>query len=189
MRLIEESAPPRRLPFSALIGADAISLTGNALTQIAVPWFVLTTTGSAARTGLVAFCGLLPLILAAFLGSTVVDRLGRRRMSIVADVASMACVAAIPLLYARHALAFWQLLALVFVRGRSTRRGRPPARPSSRMWPPSRTCRSCGPTPSMRWSRAAPSSSDRRWPASWCPGWARTTCCGWTRRRSPSPPR
>ncbi len=117
MRLIEESAPPRRLPFSALIGADAISLTGNALTQIAVPWFVLTTTGSAARTGLVAFCGLLPLILAAFLGGAVVDRLGRRRMSIVADVASMACVAAIPLLYARHALAFWQLLALVFVRG------------------------------------------------------------------------
>jgi len=117
MRLIEESAPRRRLPFSALIGADAISLTGNALTQIAVPWFVLTTTGSAARTGLVAFCSLLPLILAAFLGGAVVDRLGRRRMSIVADVASMACVAAIPFLYTRHALAFWQLLALVFVRG------------------------------------------------------------------------
>ncbi len=117
MRLVEESAPRRRLPFSALIGADAISLTGNALTQIAVPWFVLTTTGSAARTGLVAFCGLLPLVLAAFLGGAVVDRLGRRRMSIVADVASMACVAAIPLLYARHALAFWLLLALVFVRG------------------------------------------------------------------------
>jgi len=117
MRLITESAPRRRLPFSALIGADAISLTGNALTQIAVPWFVLTTTGSAARTDLVAFCGLLPLILAAFLGGAVVDRLGRRRMSIIADVASMACVAAIPFLYARHALAFWQLLALVFVRG------------------------------------------------------------------------
>ena len=117
MRFIEERAPRRRLPFFALIGADAISLTGNALTQIAVPWFVLTTTGSAARTGLVAFCGLLPLILAAFLGGAVVDRLGRRRMSIVADVASMVCVAAIPLLYARHALAFWQLLALVFVRG------------------------------------------------------------------------
>jgi len=117
MRLIEESAPRRRLPFSALIGADAISLTGNALTQIAVPWFVLTTTGSAARTGLVAFCGLLPLILAAFLGGAVVDRLSWRGVSIVADVASMACVAAIPLLYARHALAFWQLLALVFVRG------------------------------------------------------------------------
>ncbi len=117
MQFIEEGAPPRRLPFCALIWADAISLTGNALTQIAVPWFVLTTTGSAARTGLVAFCGLLPLILAAFLGGAIVDRLGRRRMSIVADVASMACVAAIPLLYARHALAFWQLLALVFVRG------------------------------------------------------------------------
>ncbi len=117
MRLIEERAPRRRLPFSALSGADAISLTGNALTQIAVPWFVLTTTGSAVRTGLVAFCGLLPLILAALLGGAVVDRLGQRRMSIIADVASMTCVAAIPFLYARHALAFWQLLALVFVRG------------------------------------------------------------------------
>ena len=117
MRRVDKSARRRRLPFSALIGADAISLTGNALTQLAVPWFVLTTTGSAARTGLTAFCGLLPFILAAFLGGAVVDRLGTRRMSIVADVASMVCVAAIPLLYTRHALAFWQLLALVFLRG------------------------------------------------------------------------
>jgi nitrate/nitrite transporter NarK len=53
----------------------------------------------------------------AFLGGAVVDRLGTRRMSIVADVASMLCVAAIPLLYTRRAPAFWQLLALVFLPG------------------------------------------------------------------------
>ncbi len=59
----------RRAPFAALIGADAISLNGNALAQLAIPWFVLETTGSAARTGIVAAAGLLPLILASFFGA------------------------------------------------------------------------------------------------------------------------
>ncbi|HET8627716.1 MAG TPA: MFS transporter [Thermomicrobiales bacterium] len=105
----------RRAPFAALLGADAISLSGNALAQLAIPWFVLTTTGSAARTGLVAACGLLPTILAAFFGGAVVDRLGHRRASIAADAASMVAVALIPLAYARGLLPFWLLLALVFL--------------------------------------------------------------------------
>ncbi|HEX5506323.1 MAG TPA: MFS transporter [Thermomicrobiales bacterium] len=108
-------APARRAPLVALLGADGISLGGNALAQLAIPWFVLTTTGSAARTGLVAFCGLLPTILAAFFGGAVVDRLGHRRASVAADVASMVAVALIPLAYSRGLLPFWLLLALVFL--------------------------------------------------------------------------
>ena len=105
----------RRVPFYALVWADAISMTGNALAQLAVPWFVLETTGSAARTGLTAFCGLLPLILATFFGGAVVDRLGHKRASVVADIASMVAVALIPLLHALGLLSFGLLLALVFL--------------------------------------------------------------------------
>ena len=85
--------PPRRAPFYALLAAQAISYAGNALAALALPWFVLTTTGSAARVGLVAFCALLPQPLAATFGGAFVDRLGHRRASVVADLASGIAVA------------------------------------------------------------------------------------------------
>jgi len=106
-----------RLPLVALLSANAVSFVGNVLTSIAVPWFVLQTTGSAAQTGVTAFVTALPTVLASFFGGVLVDRLGFRRMSIAADVTSAAAVAAIPLLYCTVGLAFWQLLLLVFLRG------------------------------------------------------------------------
>ena len=105
----------QRLPLVALLTGQGISLLGNTLTGLAVPWFVLETTGSASRTGVVAFAGMLPTVIGGVLGGTVVDRLGHRRTSVLADLASGATVATIPLLHATVGLAFWQLLALVFL--------------------------------------------------------------------------
>ena len=104
----------RRMPLYALYTADAISLTGNAVAQIAIPWYVLTTTGSATLTALVVFFNFVPIVLAAFFGGVVVDRLGFRAASIVADLASSAAVAAIPLLAATVGVEIWQLMILVF---------------------------------------------------------------------------
>jgi hypothetical protein len=42
----------RRTPIAALLTANAVSLVGNVLTSLAVPWFVLQTTGSATQNGL-----------------------------------------------------------------------------------------------------------------------------------------
>ena len=107
--------PARRgMPLYALYTADAISLTGNAVAQIAIPWYVLTTTGSATLTALVVFFNFVPIVLAAFFGGVVVDRLGFRAASIVADLASSAAVAAIPLLAATVGVEIWQLMILVF---------------------------------------------------------------------------
>jgi MFS family permease len=105
---------PRRGPLYALYAADAISLTGNAVAQIAIPWYVLTTTGSATLTALVVFFNFVPIVLAAFFGGVFVDRLGFRAASIVADLASSAAVAVIPLLAATAGIEIWQLMALVF---------------------------------------------------------------------------
>jgi len=102
------------MPLYALYTADAISLTGNAVAQIAIPWYVLTTTGSATLTALVVFFNFVPIVLAAFFGGVVVDRLGFRAASIVADLASSAAVAAIPLLAATVGVQIWQLMILVF---------------------------------------------------------------------------
>jgi MFS family permease len=105
----------RRVPLYAFFTANAISFIGNNLTMIAVPWFVLETTGSAVKTGLVGFFTALPAILAAFFGGALVDRTGTQRMSILSDLASGVTVALIPLLYLTIGLQFWQLLILVFL--------------------------------------------------------------------------
>lgn len=105
----------RRAPLYALYAADIVSLAGNAVAQLAIPWYVLTTTGSATYTALAVFFNFLPIVIAGFLGGVIVDRLGFRTSSVVADLASSLAVAAIPLLHTTVGIELWQLLALVFV--------------------------------------------------------------------------
>jgi MFS family permease len=98
----------------ALLGANALSMTGNVMAMIAVPWFVLETTGSAYKTGITGFVTFLPVVVAGAFGGTLVDAIGHRRSSIVADLASGGTIALVPILYAAGALSFPLLLALVF---------------------------------------------------------------------------
>ena len=104
-----------RLPLVALLTADAISLSGNAMGFVAIPWFVLETTGSATLTGIVAALTFAPTVLATFFGGAIVDRLGFRRTSILADVASGITTAAIPLVHVTVGIELWQLIVLVFL--------------------------------------------------------------------------
>lgn len=109
------SAPTNRTPITALLVANVISLLGSMLTLIALPWFVLQTTGSAAKTGITGGFVALPAFLVGVFGGTLVDRLGYKRSSVIADVVSGVGIACVPLFYHTIGLAFWQLLALVFV--------------------------------------------------------------------------
>jgi hypothetical protein len=43
-----------RVPLAALYTANAVSVVGNFMTLVAVPWFVLETAGSATKTGITA---------------------------------------------------------------------------------------------------------------------------------------
>ena len=112
---VEIPANRLRLPLFALFGGNAISMIGNSITGIAIPWFVLETTGSASKTGLIGFAGMLPFVLGGFFGGTIVDRFGHKRTSVIGDLASGLTVAAIPLLYHTIGLAFWQLMVLTFL--------------------------------------------------------------------------
>src|SRR5512134_3319843 len=107
--------PKNSLPIIFLLTANAISLVGNMLSAIAIPWFVLQTTGSATQTGITGFFTVLPVVLAGLFGGTLVDRLGYKRTSIIADIASGVTTALIPLLYFTIGLEFWQLMVLVFL--------------------------------------------------------------------------
>lgn len=106
---------PNRVPLVTLFTANAISLVGSELTALAVPWFVLQTTGSAALTGITGFFSALPFVIGGLFGGAIADRLGYKRTSVLADLAGGGTVALIPLLYSLHLLPFPVLLLLVFL--------------------------------------------------------------------------
>ncbi|GAA2662240.1 macrolide resistance MFS transporter Mrx(A) [Streptomyces aculeolatus] len=106
-----------RRPLATVLAANLVSIAGNCLTYMGVPWFVLQSTGSAARAGIVAFCTLLPAVLAAIVTGPVIDRIGRRRVSVASDLACGVAVAAIPLLQFAGTLQFWMLCALMALTG------------------------------------------------------------------------
>ncbi|MFF9910114.1 MFS transporter [Streptomyces sp. NPDC013457] len=111
------STPGGRAPLATVLAANAISVTGNSLTLIGVPWFALDTTGSPGKAGLVAFCAALPVVVSAIVGGPVVDRIGRRRVSVASDLVCALALAAIPLLHRAGVLQFWMLCALMAVTG------------------------------------------------------------------------
>ncbi|WP_406344306.1 MFS transporter [Streptomyces sp. NBC_00648] len=113
-----------RTPLAAVLTANTVSTAGSSLTMIGVPWFVLETTGSAGRAGVVAFCATLPIVVAALIGGPVIDRLGRRRVSIGSDLVCALAVGAIPLLHFTGALHFWLLCALMALEGLAVTPGR-----------------------------------------------------------------
>jgi MFS family permease len=107
----------KRLPIFALVAANAVSQLGNVVAVVALPWFVLVTTGSPLRMGLTAFAGTLPIAIGAVVGGPLVDRIGARPASIAADLGAGAGIAGIPLLHALGVLEFWHILLLAFISG------------------------------------------------------------------------
>jgi MFS family permease len=106
-----------RRPLVALLSVSVIAHVGTKVSAIAIPWFVLASTGSVAITGLVAAFELGPYVLVKALGGPLVDRIGQRRVSLVADVGSAMIIGAIPLLHLAGLLPLPILLGLVAVAG------------------------------------------------------------------------
>jgi predicted MFS family arabinose efflux permease len=101
----------------ALIAAEVVSSFGSLMTVVALPWFVLTTTGSPGRMGVVLAAEAAPLALLGIPTARVAGRLGARRTLLLCDALWVPVVAAIPLLHSAGALSFPLLLALAFLAG------------------------------------------------------------------------
>jgi MFS family permease len=107
----------RRTPLWGYLTALAIATTGTRVSTIAIPWFVLTSTGSATRTGVVAFAEMAPLVVLQALSGPLIDRLGARRVAIFCDLVSVLVVGTIPALHLMGLLNFPLLLVLVALAG------------------------------------------------------------------------
>jgi predicted MFS family arabinose efflux permease len=118
-----ESEGPARTPETiwqkrtGLIGvmtANGIAVLGSRMSFIAIPWLVLTTTGSPTLMGVVAAAETLPFVLASSLGAPLADRFGIRRTAITADLSSVLVMIAIA---AFHSISIPLLIAMVAVAG------------------------------------------------------------------------
>lgn len=106
----------QRAPFFALLVSYAMVYFSLMIAMVAVPWFVLETTGSAARTGVVAAVQGVPMIFAGIFGGVIVERIGFKRTAMISDFVAGFAFGMIPLLYYTTGITFWQLLFFVFLR-------------------------------------------------------------------------
>jgi predicted MFS family arabinose efflux permease len=101
----------------ALLAAEVISTTGAQMTWVALPWFVLVTTGSATRMSVVMGAELVGLALLGLPGGRLLGRLGARRTMILCDAARAPIMLVIPVLHWSGGLSFGVLLAVAFALG------------------------------------------------------------------------
>jgi MFS family permease len=101
----------------AVMAAELVSLTGSAMTFVALPWFVLVTTGSTARMGWVLAAELLPVGILGIPSGSLIGRLGAKRTMNISDAARAPLMALIPILHWTGHLSFPALLALTFATG------------------------------------------------------------------------
>jgi len=107
----------RQRSVGALLAAEIVSTTGSLMSTVALPWFVLVTTGSPARMGLTMGAELLANAIAGLPGGQLAAWLGARRTMLVSDLARAPLVGAIPLLHRLGLLSFPVLVLLVFALG------------------------------------------------------------------------
>ena len=107
----------RSRQIAALVAAEIVSILGSRMTYLALPWFVLVTTGSPAKMTFVLAAEVLPIALFGIPSGMLVEKLGARRTMLVCDAARAPLLASLPLLHSADLLSFPLLLALVFVLG------------------------------------------------------------------------
>jgi Major Facilitator Superfamily len=101
----------------ALGTAEIVSNLGSRMTWLALPWFVLVTTGSATKMGIVFAVEAVPMAVLGIPSGAVVQRFGARSTMLACDLVRAPLLALVPLLHALGALPFGVLLALVFTAG------------------------------------------------------------------------
>jgi predicted MFS family arabinose efflux permease len=100
-----------------LLAAEVVSTTGAQMTWLALPWFVLVTTGSATRMSVVVGAELVGLAALGIPGGAVLRRIGAWRTMVLADAVRAPLMLAIPALHWVGSDAFVPIVVLAFLLG------------------------------------------------------------------------
>jgi MFS family permease len=107
----------RHRPLRALLVAEVISTTGAQMTWLALPWFVLTTTGSPGQMTLVVLAELLGLAVAGLPAGSFVQRYGARRSMLITDLVRAPLMLLVPVLHWTGHLSLGALIVLAALLG------------------------------------------------------------------------
>jgi len=100
-----------------LVTAELVSLTGSSMTFVALPFFVLVTTGSTAKMGWVLAAEMLPIAIFGIPAGTVIAKLGAKKTMLISDAARGPLMLVIPILHHYGDLSFAALLGTTFAIG------------------------------------------------------------------------
>ena len=107
----------KKTAVGALVAAEIVSVFGTRMTYLALPWFVLVTTGSPGKMSLVLAAEIAPMAVLGIPSGMLVERIGSRNTMLIADFARAPILASIPLLHAAGMLSFGLLLGVVALLG------------------------------------------------------------------------
>lgn len=108
-----------RRPLVALLVAEVVSTTGTLMTSIALPWFVLATTHSPARSAFVLTAQACAVAASGVVGGRWVAGLGTRRTMLACDLVAGVVIGLVPTLHRLGVLTSPVLLVIAFASGLS----------------------------------------------------------------------
>ncbi|NEK94781.1 MFS transporter [Modestobacter muralis] len=81
-----DTTPLRNRAFRRVFGGVAVTMLGQQMTLVAVPYQVYELTGSSLMVGLTSVVALVPLVVFGLLGGAIADAMDRRRLMIITSV-------------------------------------------------------------------------------------------------------
>jgi MFS family permease len=88
---------------------------GNSIVMITIPWLILEETGSPAFAGLAAAISAIPGLIISPIGGWLVDHVGRRAVSVSADLLSSLAVLAFPIVAFTYGLSSLSILLIAVI--------------------------------------------------------------------------
>jgi MFS family permease len=112
-QLFVDITPLRQsVPFRWLFGGLSLSWMGRQLTVVAVPYQVYQLTGSTLLVGALGLAQLVPLLATSVVGGALVDSVDRRRLIVLAQLASLVTAAGLAVNAALDEPIVWLIFAL-----------------------------------------------------------------------------
>jgi MFS family permease len=103
--------------FRVLWGAAVVSSSGSQMQLAALGWVVALLTQSATRVGLIAFAGVVPLVLLSPVGGSLADRFPRRQLLLVMQSLALAQAVTLWVTWVAGVRSFWLLFVLAGLGG------------------------------------------------------------------------
>ncbi|MDJ0514683.1 MAG: MFS transporter, partial [Methyloceanibacter sp.] len=104
----------RRAVLYGLILTTACFALADEIADVALTWVIVSHTGSAGWLGVAGALGMIPLVVGAFFGGALVDRIGVRRTALLAGCLGLAVAIAIPVLIGLMGIVLPLLLVSIF---------------------------------------------------------------------------